>query len=67
MDNLTSDPMLPVGTRFCKCSGCEEYFNSPAAFDTHRQGKGAVRSCEKPANCGLVVNKKGYWSKPWMT
>lgn len=54
-----SDPKLPIGSNFCKCSGCKEYFTTPRSFDSHRKGG----RCIPPADAGLKLNAKGYWHR----
>lgn len=59
-----SDPMLPPGTRFCKCGGCGEYFSAEKAFAMHRKGEPDKRFCLTPrmmSKRGMVKNDKGYW------
>jgi hypothetical protein len=34
-----SDPKLPIGSSFCKCAACGEYFKSERAFERHRRGE----------------------------
>lgn len=59
------DPKLPIGTQYCQCSGCGEYFNSVYAFDLHRSGKDCERrGCKTPEELlskGWSKNAKGYW------
>ena len=61
------DAKLPVGSRFCKCGACGEYFVGVSSFDQHRVGPSGDRSClPDPAmrERGLraVVKAKGaYW------
>ena len=64
------DPMLPLGTNRCRCSGCAEYFGGVRAFDMHRQGEGAERVCLPPGGVSdghgrpkLQKNQKGYWCR----
>ena len=62
-----SDPKLPIGTNYCKCTSCGHYFGGVAAFDLHRRGT-ADRACFDPAVIAdkegrllLSLNAKGYW------
>lgn len=60
-----ADPMLSLGTRMCRCCACDKYFNSPAAFDAHREGNRCLdtRAMRKR---GMAVNARGYWvEKGW--
>ena len=64
---MASDPKLPVGTNFCKCSACGAYFYSVKAFDTHRVGPYVDRRCMTDAempNAALSLTEKGYWRLP---
>ena len=59
------DPMLPVGTNYCKCPACGEYFTTVRGFDKHqRTGPDDRPVCLEPAAVGLVLSKKGYWQRP---
>lgn len=59
------DPRLPLYTDTCRCTGCGEYFNSPAAFDKHRVGEpGIDRRCWTPAEMrahGMSKNDRDLW------
>lgn len=60
-----SNPMLPIGTARCQCSGCGRYFSSVGAFDKHRR-EGACLSETEMLGRGMVVNDRGYWvSEQW--
>ncbi|MGH9351269.1 MAG: hypothetical protein ACRD2G_03775 [Terriglobia bacterium] len=52
---------LPVGSRYCFCSACGEYFGGVVGFDLHRQGEYAQRHCINPALAGLTKDSRGYW------
>ena len=63
-----SDPKLPVGTNYCKCASCGEYFGGVRGFELHRQGQGGDRSCLAPSRVAnkegkplLRLNERGYW------
>jgi hypothetical protein len=59
-----SDPRLPFGSRFCRCSVCGKYFNSAYPFDLHRTGHPEQRRCltdEEMVGRGMLLNAKGYW------
>lgn len=49
----------------CRCSGCNEYFNSTAAFDKHRRGYyGLYRRClsvDEMLSIGMARNADGWW------
>jgi hypothetical protein len=55
---------LLTGCR-CQCSGCDEHFNSLAAFDKHRTGAfGKDRRCMTPEQMqakGMSVTLRGWW------
>jgi len=63
------DAKLPVGSRFCKCGACGEYFGGVIAFEQHRIGPARDRSCLPLAAMrenGLrsVVKANGaYWAR----
>jgi hypothetical protein len=64
----TADPKLPLGTRFCKCAECGEYFESDSTFQRHqhrgRKDGGRVR-CYTAAELlarGLMQNEEGRWT-----
>ena len=62
-----SDPMLPIGTNYCLCRGCGQYFGSVNAFDKHRSGPATARFCLETAELdgkGWRKDKKGYWRTP---
>jgi hypothetical protein len=59
---------LPVGTNYCLCRGCGEFFGGVRAFDRHRQGPANARNCADPASLTtkkgrplLSRNQRGYW------
>lgn len=61
------DPKLPVGSNFCLCGSCGEYFGGVKSFDTHRHGND-VRACYGPSvmrERGLELNSRGYWIRSW--
>lgn len=55
-----SDPMLPVGTARCQCSGCDRYFASVGSFDKHRR-EGRCLTEAVMRERGMLVNARGYW------
>lgn len=58
------DPKLKPGTNYCRCSACDEHFNSVFAFDMHRTGPANDRKCLSRAEMreiGMSVNQRGYW------
>lgn len=64
-----SDPKLPSGTSFCRCSDCGEYFMNEPAFDRHRIGshKDRTRACQPTPQLperGLERDPRGYWRLP---
>lgn len=64
-----SDPKLPHGTKYCKCTVCGEYFKSPSSFDAHRVMGICDDQCEsvrcknikEMAGAGMSINGRGYW------
>ena len=63
-----TDPKLPTGTNFCKCSACGEYFGGVRGFDLHRRGEYPDRTCLAPSRVAdkknrplLRLNERGYW------
>lgn len=56
---------MKLGNSRCQCIGCDEYFNSVAAFDKHRvDALCETRRCLTPKELlsnGLTVNKDGFW------
>ena len=61
-------PKLPPGTNRCLCASCGAYFGGVSAFDMHRVGPAADRSClppgavrDKQERSLLWLNKYGYW------
>ncbi len=62
-----SDPMLPPGSGFCKCTLCGLYFKNVRAFGKHRVGPGGDRRRMPRAVCreaGLEPDSRGYWRLP---
>ena len=63
-----SDPMLPPGTNYCKCSGCGEYFGGVRAFEVHRVGVHEDRRCLLPSGMsrmGYRKSARGYWGRDY--
>ena len=67
-----SDPKLPVGTNYCKCSACGHYFGGATAFDLHRRGEYPDRACLAPSDVAnkenkplLRLNDRGYWVRTY--
>ena len=65
------DPKLPIGTNFCKCAACGEYFTNETNFDMHRRENAGTRYCTHPSElltkagkARLSLNAKGYWARP---
>jgi uncharacterized C2H2 Zn-finger protein len=67
---MSSDPKLPLGSCFCRCPECGEYFASETSFDLHRTGshQKRERACfapievrDKHSRPMLRLNEKGYW------
>ena len=63
-----SDPLLPIGTRYCRCSSCGAHFGGEKTFERHRVGEMADRRClsqlEMSAE-GLNQDTKGYWRREY--
>lgn len=64
----SSDPMLPVGSNYCKCGACGEYFGGANAFAKHRIKNAGGGLCVPPSDVRnrknelvLELNSKGYW------
>lgn len=61
------DAKLPVGSRFCICGACGEYFVGVSSFDQHRVGPSGDRSClpvpaMRERGLRTVVKANGvYW------
>lgn len=64
------DPMLPLGSDKCRCSACDEYFNSSGAFAKHRVGPFAPINEPDTRRCltvsemeakGWARNQTGHW------
>ena len=61
---------IPVGSNKCRCSSCDEYFLTVAAFEAHRvvvsRAPAYRRSCANPqgSNWPLHRDQKGYWRLP---
>lgn len=67
-----SDPRLPVGKNYCKCSACGHYFGGVFAFDLHRVGNANARKCVNPQSLAskygepvLFLNERGYWVRAY--
>ena len=63
----------PLGAARCRCVGCREHFNGPAAFDRHRVGEfdhtppDYGRRCLPPDGMrarGMTTTADGRW---WVT
>jgi hypothetical protein len=69
-----SDPMLPIGSNRCQCTGCGRYFASVSGFDRHQRITDGVVECRDPGSIvnlktgehSLILNKAGYWQGPEM-
>lgn len=59
-DPESSDPLLRIGTGYCRCAKDGLYFNSDAAFYAHRKGGECLSISEMLAK-GMAVNSRGYW------
>lgn len=62
-----TDPKLPLGTNYCKCSACQLHFGGESAFNTHRVGPMESRRCMTTAEmreAGLALSARGYWGRP---
>lgn len=55
------NPKLPIGTRYCQCPSCREYFRSDSAFTAHRKG-GECLTTEQMEDKGMVWDGD-YWIK----
>jgi len=66
-----SDPKLPVGTKYCLCTRCGEYFTNETTFSMHQRVERGASSCVPPDTVvtktgkpRLTLNARGYWSRP---
>lgn len=59
-DETIHDTMLPPGSKFCRCSGCGEYFTSETPFGIHRVDGRCLSVTEMEAR-GMSKNPRGYW------
>ena len=64
----STNPKLPPATNRCLCALCGHYFGGAYAFEKHRVGPAANRSCldpgavrDKQNQLLLRLNKFGYW------
>jgi hypothetical protein len=48
----------------CRCTACGALFTTTRNFDKHRVGKYPERRCAEPSAVGLVLNARGFWSRP---
>ena len=59
-----SDKMILRGDH-CRCTTCQEHFNSTRAFDMHRVGRfGVDRRCmttDEMLFAGMAKNSGGWW------
>lgn len=48
---------MPIGSNFCMCSGCGEFFSGCAGFDKHRAGDfgAGTRHCVNPTDVGMKI------------
>jgi hypothetical protein len=46
-----------MGSNFCMCPSCREFFSGAAGFDQHRAGDHAAgtRHCVNPADVGMKI------------
>jgi hypothetical protein len=66
MDGKSADPKLPIGSGYCRCPKCGEYFLSEAAFSAHRRGDENDRHCLAAEDMNdrgmvLVARQNGYY------
>lgn len=58
-------PELKVGSNFCECTGCGEFFFTVSSFDKHfARGRGGNVKCLKPeemVKLNMEKDKNGYW------
>lgn len=59
-DPQGADPKLPIGTRYCQCPKCRDYFSSEASFTAHRKEGICLGHTARRAR-GMGTNSKGYW------
>ena len=61
---MASDPKLPIGTNYCKCPACGEYFGGVRGFDLHRRKDACIppsRVSDRKNRPVLRLNERGYW------
>lgn len=48
---------MPIGSNFCMCPSCGEFFSGAEGFDHHRAGDHAAgtRHCVNPAEVGMKI------------
>ena len=59
-ETSSADGRLAFGTNHCLCTGCGYYFGGVSGFERHRVNL----ECIDPATAGLVLNSRGYWTRP---
>ena len=67
-----NDPKLPLGTNYCLCAACGEYFTSESTFRLHRvddENGISGRACRDPAKIldktrqpRLRLTPSGHWA-----
>ena len=65
------DPKLPIGTKYCLCKRCGEYFTNETSFSMHQRIDGKTAYCVHPMGVvtktgkpRLRLNVRGYWARP---
>lgn len=60
-----SDPRLPIGTNYCKCSACGEVFGGSSGFEFHRvgefEGDRRCRTKKELRKAGYAADDMGRW------
>ena len=62
-DSSNPDPLLPFGSRYCRCATCGRHFGGERAFDQHRVGPLTERVCLPPSGireAALSLSASGY-------
>ncbi len=54
-------PKLPIGSRICRCVGCDQYFASPSAFTAHRK-QFACLTPRQMREKGMIKNERQQWT-----
>jgi hypothetical protein len=62
-ESLWESEHLEDTTALAMCAECGRMFTTDANFDRHRMG-GGDSYCVDPSTRGLLLNHRGFWSRP---